>query len=43
MSDLQPFLDRLIPVLGPLEGEPQPLEGGITNRNYRATFAGRTT
>ncbi len=40
MSGLQPFLDRLIPLLGPLEGEPQPLEGGITNRNYRATFAG---
>ncbi len=41
MSELQPFLDRLIPLLGPLEGEPRPLEGGITNRNYRATFAGR--
>ena len=40
MSDLQPFLDRLVPLLGELEGEPEPLEGGITNRNYRATFAG---
>ena len=40
MSDLQPFLDRLVPLLGPVEGEPEPLEGGITNRNYRATFAG---
>ena len=41
MSDLQPYLDRLVPLLGALEGEPEPLEGGITNRNYRATFAGR--
>jgi thiamine kinase-like enzyme len=41
MSDLQPFVDRLEPLLGPLEGEPEPLEGGITNRNYRATFGGR--
>ena len=41
MSELQPFLDRLIPLLGPPDGEPRPLEGGITNRNYRATFAGR--
>ena len=40
MSELQPYLDRLVPLLGPVEGEPQPLEGGITNRNYRATFAG---
>ena len=40
MSDLKPFLDRLEPLLGPVEGEPEPLEGGITNRNYRATFAG---
>lgn len=40
LSDLRPFIDRLVPLLGQLEGEPQPLEGGITNRNYRATFAG---
>ncbi|HYI35311.1 MAG TPA: phosphotransferase [Thermoleophilaceae bacterium] len=40
MSDLQPFLDRLVSLLGEVEGEPEPLEGGITNRNYRATFAG---
>lgn len=40
LSDLRPFIDRLVPLLGELEGEPEPLEGGITNRNYRATFAG---
>lgn len=32
--------DRLIAQLGPLEGEPTPLEGGITNRNFRARFGG---
>ncbi len=32
---------RLVPQLGPLEGEPAPLEGGLTNHNYRARFGGR--
>jgi len=32
--------DRLTSVLGELEGEPAPLEGGITNRNFRARFGG---
>jgi thiamine kinase-like enzyme len=35
--------DTLGPIsarLGELEGEPVPLEGGITNRNYRVRFAG---
>jgi len=35
--------DTLGPIstrLGELEGEPQPLEGGITNRNYLVRFAG---
>jgi thiamine kinase-like enzyme len=27
--------------LGPREGEPVPIEGGITNRNWRVRFAGR--
>lgn len=27
--------------LGPLEGDAVPLEGGITNRNFRAVFSGR--
>jgi thiamine kinase-like enzyme len=32
--------DRLTSLLGRLEGEPTPLDGGITNRNYRARFDG---
>lgn len=32
--------DRLTSVLGELRGEPAPLEGGITNRNFRARFGG---
>lgn len=28
-------------MLGALEGEPAPLEGGLTNHNYRARFGGR--
>jgi thiamine kinase-like enzyme len=31
---------RLTSLLGRLEGEPTPLDGGITNRNYRARFGG---
>jgi thiamine kinase-like enzyme len=34
-------VDRLAPLLGPLEGEPAPLDGGLTNHNYRARFGGR--
>jgi thiamine kinase-like enzyme len=41
MAALADSLDRLGPLLGPLEGEPTPLDGGITNRNFRARFAGR--
>ncbi|HEX8751924.1 MAG TPA: phosphotransferase [Solirubrobacterales bacterium] len=41
MASLADNLDRLAAALGPLEGEPAPLEGGITNRNYRARFGGR--
>jgi len=33
--------ERLSAILGPAEGEPVPLEGGITNRNYRMRFGGR--
>jgi thiamine kinase-like enzyme len=31
----------LAPQLGPPESEPVPLDGGITNRNYRVRFGGR--
>ena len=34
-------LRALEPQLGPAESEPVPLDGGITNRNYRVRFGGR--
>lgn len=34
-------LAKLEALLGPREGEPLPLEDGITNRNYRVRFGGR--
>jgi thiamine kinase-like enzyme len=40
MPELHAIIARLEPELGPLEGEPQPLEGGITNRNYRLRLGG---
>lgn len=33
--------DRLVALLGPVEGAPRPLDGGITNRNWRARLGGR--
>jgi thiamine kinase-like enzyme len=33
-------IEQLCSRLGDLEGSPTPLEGGITNRNYRARFGG---
>jgi thiamine kinase-like enzyme len=41
LSDLDPLLDRLVPLLGALEAGPEPLGGGITNRNYRARLGGQ--
>jgi thiamine kinase-like enzyme len=38
---LEQILDRLVPLLGELGGPPQPLDGGITNRNYRIALGGR--
>jgi thiamine kinase-like enzyme len=38
MADLSAIVERLQSVLGPAQGSPEPLEGGITNRNYRVTF-----
>ncbi len=35
MGELTDILQALEPSLGPLGGEPAPLEGGITNRNFR--------
>jgi thiamine kinase-like enzyme len=38
---LDPILSRLESRLGAREGEPEPLDGGITNRNYRVVLGGR--
>jgi thiamine kinase-like enzyme len=40
MPELAAILARLEPELGRVEGDPQPLDGGITNRNYRLTLGG---
>jgi thiamine kinase-like enzyme len=40
MPELAAIIARLEPELGPLEGDPQPLDGGITNRNYRVRLGG---
>jgi thiamine kinase-like enzyme len=40
-SELAGALSRLEPLLGALSGSPQPLSGGITNRNYRARLGSR--
>jgi thiamine kinase-like enzyme len=40
LTPLENSLARLAPLLGQLEGEPVPLDGGITNRNFRARFGG---
>ncbi|HEY6781380.1 MAG TPA: phosphotransferase [Thermoleophilaceae bacterium] len=39
MSDLAPILARLGALLG-AHGEPQALDGGITNRNFKVAFGG---
>jgi thiamine kinase-like enzyme len=41
MADLIKIVDRLSSRLGTVGGEPVPLDGGITNRNYRVVFGGR--
>jgi thiamine kinase-like enzyme len=40
-AELAAIQARLEPLLGASAGEPQPLDGGITNRNYRARLGGR--
>ena len=40
MGELNDILHDLESSLGPLGGPPAPLEGGITNRNYRVTLGG---
>ncbi|HEX3977015.1 MAG TPA: phosphotransferase [Solirubrobacteraceae bacterium] len=41
MADLINVVDRLAGRLGTVGGEPVPLDGGITNRNYRVRFGER--
>jgi thiamine kinase-like enzyme len=41
VGDLETIVDRLEARLGPVGGPPVPLEGGITNRNYRVRFGER--
>jgi thiamine kinase-like enzyme len=40
MPELAAIIARLEPELGALEGEPQALDGGITNRNFRLRLGG---
>ena len=39
-DDLGQIVPKLEPLLGQSGGVPEPLSGGITNRNYKATFGG---
>jgi thiamine kinase-like enzyme len=41
MADLEAIVDLLQERLGPIAGPPVPLDGGITNRNYRVRFGER--
>jgi thiamine kinase-like enzyme len=41
MADLPGIVTRLEARLGPADGAPVPLEGGITNRNFRVRFGAR--
>jgi thiamine kinase-like enzyme len=41
VDGLNDILHGLEPSLGPLGGDPSPLEGGITNRNYKVRFGER--
>ena len=40
MPELADIIARLEPELGALEGDPHPLDGGITNRNYKLRLGG---
>jgi thiamine kinase-like enzyme len=40
VGELNDILKHLQATLGPLHGTPQPLDGGITNRNFRVTLGG---
>ena len=40
VGELNDILHELEASLGPLGGEPRPLDGGITNRNFRVRLGG---
>jgi thiamine kinase-like enzyme len=40
VGELNDILKHLQATLGPLDGTPKPLDGGITNRNFRVTLGG---
>jgi thiamine kinase-like enzyme len=40
-AELERIVRQLAPSLGEPQGQPEPLEGGITNRNYRVRFGDR--
>ncbi len=37
-DEIAEIVDRVSGMLGPVAGEPEPLDGGITNRNYKVRF-----
>ena len=41
MGDLDRIVERISQTLGTIDEGPAPLDGGITNRNYRMRFGGR--
>ncbi len=41
MAEITAIVDRVAALLGPPTGDPVPLEGGITNRNFRIRFGSR--
>jgi thiamine kinase-like enzyme len=41
MTDLDAVMAALVPLAGQAEGAPEPLDGGITNRNFRVRLGGR--
>jgi thiamine kinase-like enzyme len=41
MGELDHILAELAPTLGVADADPTPLDGGITNRNFRATLGGQ--
>jgi thiamine kinase-like enzyme len=41
VGDLDRIVERISQTMGAIDGGPAPLDGGITNRNYRMRFGGR--